>query len=67
MKQGKKSFADGTAQLHQYYGKAQTVPDFRGAVIRPLLITSVSTEAADYALWERLMQSERDYRLIAQE
>ena len=63
-KKHQRDFADGTAQLVQYYAQAKH-SEFSGFSVQLILVTSKNSQTSGYALWEQWLKSHRDFAVFA--
>ena len=64
VKKGKRDFADGTAQIVQYYGQAMNNPEFRDLTIRTCLVTASDESTEAYKIWQELMISPKELKIV---
>jgi hypothetical protein len=63
-KKSKRDFADGTAQIVQYYAQARNHPRFQEMKLRTALVTASDQCTEAYGLWEQLMTSSTELKIL---
>jgi hypothetical protein len=63
-KKSKRDFADGAAQIVQYYAQARNHTRFREMRLRTCLVSASDQCTEAYRLWEQLMTSSNDLKIL---
>jgi len=63
-KKSKRDFADGTAQIVQYYAQARNHPKLREMKLRTCLVTASDQCTEAYRMWEQLMTSPNELKIL---
>jgi hypothetical protein len=63
-KKSKRDLADGAAQIVQYYAQARNHPRFQEMKFRTCLVTASDQCTEGYRLWEQLMTSSNELKIL---
>lgn len=63
-KKNKRDFADGTAQIVQYYAQARNHPIFQDLVVKTCLVTADDESTEAYNVWQELMISKKEMKIV---
>ena len=63
-KMKKRDFAEGTAQIVQYYAQARNHPIFQDLLVKTCLVTAHDESTEAYNVWQELLISKKEMKIV---